>query len=487
MIVDTAQPISPEAPGASAHALPCVELIEKYNRPGPRYTSYPAVPYWPAGYTPERYEEALAELGRRCETEPDQGVSLYVHVPFCERRCTFCACNVVISRAHERGRWYVDLVHREMDRVLRPMNGARPRVKQLHWGGGTPTWLTADELRELYEGIAARFEMDPDREQSLEVDPRVTTAEQLQTLRSLGLNRLSMGVQDIDPKVQDAINRHQSVAQTAAIIDEARRLGIDGITVDLVYGLPHQTLDSFRRTIRTVIDLGIDRAAVYNFAYLPDRVKHQRGIAPETLPPAETRVELFRTAAAEFEAAGFEMVGMDHFARRTDELSVARRGGTMQRNFMGYTTRAGFDLLAFGVSAISRVGRDFAQNLKTTEEYAAAVAAGRLPICHGMRLSDDDLLRERVIQSVMCYGEVSLDRVHRESGLDLLETKRTRAALKELKDDGLVECDGRTLRVTPLGRYFLRNIAMVFDAYLDRPAVAVEGERPVQIRFSRTV
>lgn len=468
-------------------ALPTTALVEKYSRPGPRYTSYPAVPYWPAGYTPARYEEALAELGARCDADPSQAVSLYVHVPFCERRCTFCACNVVISRAHERGVAYVRTVLAEMDLALAAMNGARPRIRQLHWGGGTPTWLTSEELRMLYDGIAARFEMEPDREQSLEVDPRVTTAEQLTTLRSLGLNRLSMGVQDIDPHVQEAINRHQSLDQTRAIVSRARDLGITGITVDLVYGLPHQTIDSFRRTIRAVIDLGVDRAAVYNFAYLPDRVRHQRGIRPEWLPDAQTRIELFRTAAAEFAAAGYDMIGMDHFARHTDELASARADGTMQRNFMGYTTRAGCDLLAFGVSAISRVGRDFAQNAKTTEDYAQAVESGVLPVCHGMRLSDDDLLRERAIQTLMCYGRLDLEEIKRDHRVDLIATERARAALADLEADGLVAWEGGTLIVTPLGRYFVRNIAMVFDAYLGRPPASDPDGKPVQIRFSRTV
>lgn len=466
-------------------AVPTADLIEKYSRPGPRYTSYPPVPYWPQGYGPERYQEALAQLGQRVRTDPGRAVSVYVHIPFCERRCTFCACNVVISRAHERGSAYVVTVLKEMDLAAAAMGGNRPRIKQLHWGGGTPTWLSAGELAELYRGIEARFEMDPQREQSIEVDPRVTTPEQLGTLRSLGLNRLSMGVQDIDPTVQDAINRHQSVDQTAAIINQARALGISGITVDLVYGLPYQTPESFRRTVRTAIDLGVDRAAVYNFAYLPDRVRHQRAIRAETLPGARTRMELFRIAAAEFASAGYDMIGMDHFAKATDELSLARRDGSMQRNFMGYTTRAGCDLLAFGVSAISRVGRDFAQNAKTTEEYAAAVERGELPICHGMRLSDEDVVRESVIQQIMCYGRVDLDVAG--SGLDLLASDRAAAVLRELIGDGLVTLRGRVLDVTPLGRYFVRNIAMVFDGYLGRPPAAAGEGRPVQVRFSKTV
>lgn len=499
--------------GHDAASLPSRELITKYGRPGPRYTSYPAVPYWPAGYNPASYEEALAGLGRRSATNPDEAVSIYVHVPFCERRCLFCGCNVVVSRAHERGRRYIDMLRREMDMALRAVHsgspGVRPRVRQMHWGGGTPTWLSAEELTELCGVIAERFEMLPDREQSIEVDPRVTTPEQLEALRACGLNRVSMGVQDIDEHVQDAISRHQTVEQTKAVIDRARELGINGITVDIVYGLPFQTIDSFERTIRTVIGLGVDRVAVYNFAYLPDRLKHQRVIKPETLPSADTRVELFRTAADRFTAAGYDMIGMDHFARHDDELSIAQRDGTMQRNFMGYTTRAGCDLLAFGVSAISRVGRDFAQNAKTTVEYGLRIDAGASPVVHGMRLSDEDAQREAIIQSVMCYGEVSLATPPATStptptttptttstagGVDPLSSERTLAGLAELERDGLVTWgdggrEGRRLRVTPRGRYFLRNIAMTFDPYLASPPPPETSStgQVVQIKFSRTV
>jgi oxygen-independent coproporphyrinogen-3 oxidase len=484
------------AGGETDAALPSVALIEKYSRPGPRYTSYPAVPYWPAGYGEVPYRGALADLGRRCADGSERGISLYVHVPFCEKRCTFCACNVVVSRAHERGGRYIDAVTREMDSVIEAAGGGkgvRPPVTQMHWGGGTPTWLSSGELRLLFDRIAERFELLPDREQSLEVDPRVTTAEQLETLRASGLNRLSMGVQDIDPKVQRAINRDQPLEQTEAVIRKARELGIGSVSVDLVYGLPFQTPETFRRTVRAMIELGVDRAAVYNFAYLPDRLKHQKAIREESLPSARARIDLFRIAAEEFARGEYDLIGMDHFAKRTDELSIARREGTMQRNFMGYTTRAGRDLLAFGVSAISRVGRDFAQNDKETGGYSRAARAGKLPVRHGMRLSDEDLMRESVIQSLMCYGSADLDRVQREHGVDLLAGAAAQKSLAELEGDGLVEWGGqyggRQLRVTVLGRYFVRNIAMMFDGYLGKaPSVVAEsGGQVVQVRFSKTV
>jgi oxygen-independent coproporphyrinogen III oxidase len=486
----------------AADPVPSPELIVKHGKPGPRYTSYPPAPYWLASYGAEEYARALAQMGQGRGSGRTEGseqhsvargvargdeVSLYVHVPFCARRCTFCACNVVISRAHETGRQYVETVLAEMELALDTAGGRRPRVCQMHWGGGTPTWLSAPDLDLLCRGIAERFELLPDREQSIEVDPRVTTAEQLAVLRSAGLNRLSMGVQDFDPRVQAAIHRDQSLEETLAVIRSARALGITAINMDLVYGLPFQTVESFTETVDRVIELGADRVALYNFAYLPERLVHHKGIKAEWLPQAATRVELFRAASARFAARGYALIGLDHFAKGTDELSHARDEGTLQRNFMGYTTRAGRDLLAFGVSSISRVGRDFAQNLKTTEEYAEAVEAGRLPIERGLRLSDEDLARERAIQSLMCYGSVDLSWIAVEFGIDLLAKPGSRERLAALAQDGLVEWSEQRVRATALGRYFLRNIAMVFDAYLGIPVQEEVRGKPVQVRFSNSV
>jgi oxygen-independent coproporphyrinogen-3 oxidase len=462
-------------------AVPGPELIARHGKPGPRYTSYPPAPYWSASYGPEDFARALAGL-RHGRGE----VSLYVHVPFCERRCTFCACNVVISREHGDGAAYVQTVLREMDLAI-DAAGEKPRVCQMHWGGGTPTWLAERDLAALCEGIRRRFELLPDREQSVEVDPRVTTPAQLELLRDAGLNRLSLGVQDFDERVQAAIHREQTPAQTLAIIGAARTLGIGGINMDLVYGLPFQNVESFGATVDRVIELGADRVALYNFAYLPERLTHHRAIKPEWLPDATVRVELFRAAAARFAAAGYVMIGLDHFAKSTDELARAQREGSLQRNFMGYTTRAGRDLMAFGVSSISRVGRDFAQNAKTTEAHRAAVRAGRLPIERGMRLSDEDLAREAAIQSLMCYGSVDLAAVRGRTGLDLLSGPAVAERLESLRADGLVEWDHDTLSATELGRFFLRNIAMVFDAYLGRPVLEDVRGKTVQVRFSNSV
>lgn len=477
---------------ADAIVLPPADLITKYNRPGPRYTSYPPAPYWSNTYGPQDYTRALGEMGRRFAADPNQAASIYVHVPFCEHRCSFCACNVIISRAHERGATYVARVVREMDRVCAAIGTKRPRVRQIHWGGGTPTWLSAVELAQLQDAIADRFELTADREQSIEVDPRVTTLEQLAVLRQRGLNRVSIGVQDIDADVQDAVHRNQPLEVTARVINDARGLGIVGINADLIYGLPHQKPDSFARTVDAMIAMGIDRIALYNFAYFPDRMKHHAAIDPETLPSPETRIELFRVAAGHFVAAGYELIGLDHFAKSTDELAIAAANGTMQRNFMGYTTRAGSDLLAFGVSSISRVGRDFAQNVKTTAEYEQIMDTdGVLPIERGLRLSDEDLVRESLIQRLMCYGHVDFAAIEAQYGINLLGEEGTAKKLDELLGDGLIEMSGRSLHISKLGRFFLRNIAMVFDAYQGKSqggeSSAAQGGKIETPRFSRTV
>ena len=486
------KPAAACAPRRHSLVVPNADLITKYNRPGPRYTSYPPAPYWSDAYTETDYTRALGEMGQRIARDPGNGASIYVHVPFCEHRCSFCACNVIISRAHERGATYVARVVREMDRVLAAIGTPRPRVRQIHWGGGTPTWLSVEELSQLQDAIAERFELTPDREQSIEIDPRVTTLAQITALRERGLNRISIGVQDIDDTVQQAIHRIQPVEVTARAINEARSLGITGVNVDLIYGLPHQTVENFGRTVDAVIGMGVDRVALYNFAYFPDRLRHHRAITPESLPASQTRIELFRSAASRFAAAGYELIGLDHFAKSTDELAIAAGNGTMQRNFMGYTTRAGSDLLAFGVSSISRVGRDFAQNVKTTDDYERIVDIdGALPIERGMRLSDEDLLRESLIQRLMCYGDVDLGALETEHGINVLADPETAARLDELAADGLVDLSGRRLQITDLGRFFLRNIAMVFDAYLGKPGAEgpsnADGSKPVQLRFSRTV
>lgn len=462
---------------------PCRTLVEKYSQPGPRYTSYPTVPFWSKKYGSADYAQALAHL-----VSTSAGISLYVHVPFCERRCTFCACNVIISREHAQGTAYVDSIIQEMDLVLAATGGKRPTVTQLHWGGGTPTWLPAEQLALLFDRIQERFVLLPDREQSVEVHPVVTTAEQLDVMRSRGLNRLSMGVQDFNPVVQKVIHRDQTYEQTARLIAHARQIGIGGINVDLIYGLPLQTVEGFDRTLRQVIDLGVDRIALYNFAFLPETVKQQQAMDPTQLPDSSTRLAIFMLALQRFAEAGYRQIGLDHFAKPGDELNAALQNGTMQRNFMGYTTRAGRDLLAFGVSAISRVGRDFAQNHKTLDVYHANLSAGHLPIERGLHLSEDDLLREEIIQQIMCYGRVDVGRLCADHGQnDIGQGPSVQARLEPLIQDGLIEWENGVLAVNDLGRYFLRNIAMVFDAYLSQPTDPAQTGVGRVVRFSQTV
>jgi oxygen-independent coproporphyrinogen III oxidase len=483
--------VAPSLHPSAPSLLPSEDLINKYSKPGPRYTSYPPVPYWSRPYCEADYRHALQDLDSwsRCG-QGDSTVSVYVHVPFCEQRCVFCACNVVTSRAHSKGRAFVDRIAREVDLVLGAANHRRLRVLQLHLGGGTPTWLPAEDLAELHRVIGQRFDLLPDREQSVEVDPRVTTREQLEVLVAAGLNRISLGVQDLDPKVQDAIYRNQTFKQTDATIRDARALGVQGVNIDLVYGLPFQTLDTVSGTMDKVVELSPDRIALYNFAYLPEQIPRHAAIKPEWLPTPAQRLSLFRLATQRLFDAGYIMIGLDHFAKATDELALAAKDGSMQRNFMGYTTRAGCDLMAFGPSAISRVGRDFAQNVKGLEDYENRVDSGRLPIERGMRLSDDDLLREHVIQTIMCYGRVDFDKVRSRFSADLLESDAVRKALEAVENDGLISWNGtgRTMKVTPEGRFFLRNIAMIFDAYLGKPTghVVIKGA-PVQLKFSKTV
>ncbi len=469
--------------------IPSQGLITKYSKSGPRYTSYPPVPYWSRPYGEADYTQSLQELQSRVG-RADNAVSVYVHIPFCEQRCTFCACNVIASRAHEKGRAFVDRIAREMDVALEAAGHAALKVCQVHWGGGTPTWLCARATLHAAGPLhrPPLRSLLPEREQSIEVDPRVTTREQLEVLRSAGLNRISLGVQDLDPKVQEAIFRDQTLEQTRKTIQDARDLGIEGVNLDLVYGLPHQTLDTVASTIERVVELSPDRIALYNFAYLPEQIPRHTAIKPEWLPTPAARIELFRLATQRLLDAGYLMIGLDHFAKATDELAKARADGTMQRNFMGYTTRAGSDLLAFGPSAISRVGRDFAQNTKSLEAYETSVDGGHLPIERGMRLSDDDLLREHVIQAIMCYGSVDFDKTLATFGTDLLEGDSVKRSLEAVEADGLIEWSGRTLTVTALGRFFLRNIAMSFDAYLGKPAghTMIKGA-PVALKFSKTV
>jgi len=456
--------------------IPCVsaDQLETYDVPGPRYTSYPTVPEWDAAFDGPAFGAALDRANGG-----DEPLSVYVHIPFCWRMCSYCGCNVIATRRQARADPYLDLVEKEIALVAARLPGRR-KVAQLHFGGGTPTFLSEAQFTRLWEMIGRHFELVEGAEACVEIHPGVTTRSQLTTLRALGVNRLSLGVQDTDELVQDAIGRHQTFEQTRTTLDLARGLGFGSINFDLIYGLPHQDTRRWARTLDRVLDLGPDRAAVYSFAYVPHMKPHQKRLPTDALPRGREKVDLFRQAFEAFTRAGYVPVGMDHFAAPHDRLARAATDGTLGRNFQGYTVRRAPESIAFGVSAISDVGGAYAQNPRRLSDYEAALTAGRLPTIRGLMLTDEDQQRRSLITRLMCNLRVDLG----PGALD-----RYAAELDELvplAGDGLVDLligeGGRVeLRVTALGRLFLRNVAMPFDARLRALDVA---DRP---QFSRTV
>ena len=451
-----------------------LDLLRRYNVPGPRYTSYPTAPAWKESYGATDYAAILAE-----SASGGAPLSLYLHLPFCERLCYFCGCTVVITGTrHGPEHPYLDTLGREIDWVADRVGPGRS-VVQLHWGGGTPTYFTPELLEALGRRLLSRFRLAPDAELGVEIDPRVTTRAQLEILARLGFNRLSMGVQDFDPRVQEAINRIQPYAETRALVEDARSLGFPSVNMDLIYGLPHQTPESFSATIDRVLEIGPDRLAVYSYANVPWMKKHQTVLEPH-LPDQATKFGIFRTALERFSDAGYEYVGMDHFARPDDELARARNARTLHRNFQGYTTKAGTDLIGIGMSAIGSIGRYYVQNRRGLSEYASAIAADGAAAFRGSRLTEDDLLRRVVIQNLLCHGIVVKAEIEDRFGVDFDETfAGALGALEACAADGLVDLSSDAVRATPLGRVFLRNLAMPFDAYLD-----AAPEKPV---FSRTL
>ena len=454
-----------------------VDLLRKYDRPGPRYTSYPTAVEFHAGFDAAAYRANLGEAA----SASNQPLSLYLHLPFCEERCTFCGCMVVITKKRDVAATYLGYLKRELAMLGAALSGRR-RVVQYHWGGGTPTYLSPAQMTDLHQAVATHFDVDPDGEAAIEVDPRVTTFEQLDVLRQLGFNRLSMGVQDFTPAVQLAVNRVQSVEMTRALVDHARRLGFGSINVDLIYGLPLQTRASFASTVDTVLSMRPDRVAVYSFALVPWIRAHQKGLPMADLPGPEAKLELFVEAMQRFVAGGYRQIGMDHFALPDDDLAKASEAGRLHRNFMGYTTRPAPDMVGAGVSAIGDVSGAFAQNVKSLAAYYAALDAGRFPIERGYRLDRDDHVRRFVITELMCNFRVQHADVCQRFGVDL--PRYFALEIDELirgpVADGFVHVTSDALEVTQHGRLFVRNIAMHFDRHLRRQA----GAAPV---FSRTI
>jgi oxygen-independent coproporphyrinogen-3 oxidase len=451
------------------------ETLLRHAGAGPRYTSYPTAPAWSERYGPAQFREDLAGLGGARE------LALYAHVPFCRSLCHFCACNRVITRRPEPPQRYLDDVAREVD-VLRSAISGAPRTAWHHWGGGTPTHLAPEQIRRLFRCLDDAFPRSAGAEVSIEADPRVTTTEQLDVLRECGFQRISLGVQDFDARVQEAVHRQQSAAETGALVEAARRRGFESVNLDLIYGLPFQTVESFARTLEQVIAIAPDRIALYGYAHVTWVARQQRGFERGDLPDPRARLRIFLLAIRRLLGAGYAYIGLDHFARPGDELARAAQDHTLRRNFMGYTTRADLALLGFGPSAISELGAGYAQSHRELEAWSAAVEAGTPATLRGHRLSRDDRERAFAIASLMCHGEVSAAEYEARFGDDFA----TRFApelerLAPLEGDGLVERGPGGVRVTPLGRLAARNVAMVFDAYL--PAQQRE-ERPL---FSQTV
>jgi oxygen-independent coproporphyrinogen-3 oxidase len=438
-------------------------LIRKYDVSGPRYTSYP---------TADRFVEAFGAaewaqwVAKRNIGGIKQPLSVYVHVPFCDTICYYCACNKVVTRDHGRSAKYIKYLSKEVARVGALLGDER-RICQLHWGGGTPTFLSREEMGALAEGLRAQFELQPECECSIEVDPRQAEPGRMAFLASLGFNRVSVGVQDFDPEVQKAVRRVQSEATTRRVIDEARASGFRSVNLDLIYGLPKQSLDSFNVTLDKALALDPDRIALYSYAHLPAVFKPQRRIQAADLPSAEAKLQILTLAIGRLTRAGYLYIGMDHFAKPDDELAVAQRQGRLQRNFQGYSTHPESDLLGFGVSAIGRVGPTYYQNLKSLDEYYGALDDGRVPVWRGVELTPDDLLRRAVIQALTCHFRVSIESMEIAY---LVDFRRYFAAeleaLKPSADDGLVELGSDWITVTPKGRLLVRAVCMVFDRYL---------------------
>ena len=414
-----------------------------------------------------------------------QPLSLYTHLPFCEARCLFCGCNVVITKQRDQAEKYLDFLFLEIDQVAALTAPKRP-VVQYHWGGGTPTYLSPEQMSRLFTHHTERFQFAPDAEIAIEVDPRVTTLEHLQTLKELGFNRLSLGVQDFDAQVQETVRRHQPLEMTSEFTQHCRDLGFKGINFDLIYGLPHQTVASFEQTLDRVIELKPDRIALYHFAYVPWLSAHQTKLPEAAMPETAVKFRIFQTAIQKLTQAGYLYIGMDHFARPDDELALALQTGNLHRNFMGYTVlnSAEAELYGFGVSAISGLERHYAQNVKKLSEYYEAITKNQLPVHRGMALSIDDVLRRQVILDILCQGSVDFEVYQNKFGIDFERVfHQALQSLKPMADDTLLEWTCAGFSLTPLGRIFSRNIAMPFDAYL----VAMKQQAGPTPTFSKTI
>lgn len=457
----------PLSSAVAAPVCPAVDaaLLRRFDVAGPRYTSYPTADRFVEAFGESEYVQALAQRREHISARA-LPLSLYVHVPFCESLCYYCACNKIITKHHDKATRYLAALAKEVELQTRHL-GLGATVSQLHLGGGSPTFLSDDELTQLMRMLRGAFNFAAHGEYSIEVDPRTINKSRLAHFAELGFNRLSFGVQDFDAAVQKAVHRIQPADQVFELVQESRRLGFSSINVDLIYGLPKQTSRSFDRTLEQVCELQPDRIALYAYAHLPERFKPQRRICDEDLPLASEKLEMLARSISAFNAAGYVYIGMDHFARPDDSLAIAKRQGRLHRNFQGYSTQPDCDIVALGVSAIGRVGASYSQNVKTLDEYYDLLDHGRLPVVRGLALTRDDVLRRSVIMALMCQGRVDFETV----GLaHLIDFKRYFApelqAMAHLQSQGLVRVDAHEIEVTPLGWFFVRAVAMAFDRYL---------------------
>ena len=473
---------SPE-PAVSAPSVHVdTATIGKLGQSGPRYTSYPTADRFTSDFGYGNYLEAVATLRRRGGR---RALSMYLHIPFCASICYYCACNKLITKDRDKAVVYLDYLKQEIDMQAGLLADLGP-VEQLHLGGGTPTYLSDAQLADLMAYLRLRFSFasDADGEYSIEIDPRTVDADRVRVLRGLGFNRLSLGVQDFDTNVQRAVNRIQPEADTLAVMRAARDAGYRSISIDLIYGLPLQSVESMQATLARVIAAAPDRIALYNYAHMPHLFKPQRRIDEAELPTPAVKLDMLTLCIATLTAAGYVHIGMDHFAKPDDELALAQRQGRLHRNFQGYSTRAETDLVACGVSAISAIGAAYSQNEKTLDAYYAALDEGRLPVARGYKLDTDDLLRRIIIQALMCHFELSITAIEQAYPISFWRYfAREAAALQPLVDDGLLTLDAEWISVTSSGRLLIRNICMVFDRHLAQ----TRAHAPQPLRYSKTI
>lgn len=453
-----------------------IELIKKYDRPGPRYTSYPTAPQFNESFTPEKYLDEVIRTNNQ-ENPPD--LSLYYHIPFCDTLCYFCGCNMIITRNRDRIKEYTRYVKNEID-LLRSYIVKGRQTVQLHWGGGTPTHLNPDEITDLITYINGSFNFSQNAEKGCEIDPRGLTKEHLEALRNGEFNRISMGVQDFNEKVQKAVNRIQSEDMTRQVVDWVRELKFQSINLDLIYGLPFQTAEAFAITVDAIIDISPDRIAVFNYAHVPWMKKHMALIKPEDLPQPEEKLQTLKMTIEKLTSAGYVFIGMDHFAKPDDELTIALNEKKLYRNFQGYSTHAGADLYGFGITSISQIGKCYTQNVKKENDYFNLLNDNKLPIERGYYLSSDDLLRRHVITKIMCDFELDFGEVEKLYQVEFEKYFATSLdGIKEFIDDGLVLIQERKIIVTEMGRLLIRNIAMCFDLYIEQKADKAKYSRTV--------